>query len=259
MDADRFSSLVAAAGIDRWRSKDWPASGGISSRAAAHQYRVTFAFLREALGEGSPKDVLDWGSGSAAFSYALATEGHRVFATDFAVPPMRGFIEEQCPGRFEFTRCSDPVTLPYPECSFDVVLSNGTLEHVGESSGSDLGSLREIHRVLRPGGTFVCCHLPSRYSYIEAAVRAVRRPGLYHHPITYTRDGIEAKAESTGLVVTAFRRYGALPRNPLSALPSALRDSSAFVAAYDAVDDALSALLGPLCQNIAFLAVRPGA
>jgi SAM-dependent methyltransferase len=45
-------------------------------------------------------------------------------------------------------RCEDLTRLTYDDASFDVVLTSETLEHV-----PDLGAaLREIHRVLKPGG-----------------------------------------------------------------------------------------------------------
>ncbi len=51
--------------------------------------------------------------------------------------------------------------------TFDVVTSNGVLEHVHD----DAASVGEIHRILQPGGLFVVTCLPNRYSYTEALQR----------------------------------------------------------------------------------------
>lgn len=66
-----------------------------------------------------------------------------------------------------------PYRLDYPPDFFDVATSNGVLEHVP----NDLDSLREIYRILKPGGTFVLTCLPNRYSYTETIQR---RRGLGH-------------------------------------------------------------------------------
>src|ERR1051325_9053893 len=44
---------------------------------------------------------------------------------------------------------SDGEHLPFPSETFDIVYSNGVLHHTPDTAGA----IREIHRVLRPGGT----------------------------------------------------------------------------------------------------------
>jgi SAM-dependent methyltransferase len=46
---------------------------------------------------------------------------------------------------------SDARSLPFAEASFDIVLSNSTLDHFAEADDIDI-AVREIVRVLRPGG-----------------------------------------------------------------------------------------------------------
>jgi 2-polyprenyl-3-methyl-5-hydroxy-6-metoxy-1,4-benzoquinol methylase len=53
--------------------------------------------------------------------------------------------------------------IPWPDASFDVVYSHHVLEHVADYGAA----LRELHRVLKPGGAMV--HLfPSRWRVLEA-------------------------------------------------------------------------------------------
>lgn len=60
-------------------------------------------------------------------------------------------------------RRHSPVALPFPDESFDAVLSSGTLEHVVDPDAS----LEEISRILRPNGWLIIYNLPNRYSWIE--------------------------------------------------------------------------------------------
>jgi ubiquinone/menaquinone biosynthesis C-methylase UbiE len=264
VNVDTLQELVAREGIDNWRKPGWQESGALESVVAAHQYRVVLGLLESHLGHGTPRDVLDWGCGSGAFSYALAMEGHRVQATDPGVPPMEAFITNAAPGRFSFQQAVDPIQLPYHDASFDVVLSNGCLEHVGESGGNDMRSLEETFRVLRPGGVFICCHLPSRSSYIEAIARAIRRPlqryfnrFVYSHNFLYTRSQVEQMATDAGYGVVYFERYGFIPRNPLSSLPPAIRDAPWFIRGIDVLDSRLTRLAPSLCQNLAWVGRKP--
>lgn len=55
-------------------------------------------------------------------------------------------------------------TLPFPDCSFEVILAADIVEHV------DFGAaLRELHRLLSPGGTLVIStvHFTSRNLYVD--------------------------------------------------------------------------------------------
>src|SRR5688572_17592225 len=58
----------------------------------------------------------------------------------------RHFKLYDIPGDFLIT---DGERLPFPDESFEVVYSNGVLHHTPDTAGA----VREIHRVLRPGGT----------------------------------------------------------------------------------------------------------
>lgn len=60
----------------------------------------------------------------------------------------------------------DPYVLPYQDQSFDHVISAEVLEHVADRPAL----FREIHRILKPGGTSV--HIfPRRWSLMEAHIR----------------------------------------------------------------------------------------
>ena len=97
------------------------------------------------------------------------------------------FFEGVQPGQpVQGIRCEDLTQLTYPAERFDLVLTSETLEHVQDLHQA----LREIHRVLRPGGLhiFTIPRLPGTVSTYARArldlngkIETVVRP-LLHHP-----------------------------------------------------------------------------
>lgn len=266
MDADALYAMVAETGSVAWRVNNRPETGGVASRVAAHQYRTVFRLLDRELEGGGAKRVLDWGCGAAAFSYMIASSGNEVWGTDYVVPPMAEYVTKQTDHRFTYVKAEHPTELPFDDGFFEVVLSNGCLEHVAESGGRDLDSLQEIVRVLKPGGAFVCTHLPNERSYIEAAARALRGPvrkylhyPMYAHTALYSRERVVELAAACGLQVTSFEAYGALPRNPLSLLPRSVSDATWFVDSVDRLDDRLGEWGARYCQNFAWVGRKPAA
>ena len=59
--------------------------------------------------------------------------------------------------------------LPFPDQSFDVVVSNHVIEHVGDNA-AQLRHLQEARRVLKPGGV-VYLAVPNRWSLVEPHFR----------------------------------------------------------------------------------------
>ena len=120
--------------------------------------------------------VLDWGCGWGQLTKLLTDRGLEV--TSFEYDPTAEGVRERefdvYPGLVA-TLSSDSRTLPFPDDTFDAVLSMGVLEHV-EDPGA---SLDEIRRVLVPGGTFYCYKLPNRQSYLEFIARRSGR--MYFH------------------------------------------------------------------------------
>ncbi len=102
-------------------------------------------------------------------------------------------------GGLKFTRLHDHVRLDYPDAFFDVVTSNGVWEHVADEEAS----LREVFRVLRPGGSFLVACLPNRYSYTEAVQRAL---GHSAHDRLYTVASATRLLNAAGFEVLAWER-----------------------------------------------------
>jgi SAM-dependent methyltransferase len=154
--------------------------------------------------------VLDWGCGYGQVTALLRREGVDAVAFDYrdgleapTVEPLERFPEIQA------HLSPYPVALPFDAGTFDTVLSCGVLEHVQDPDGS----LDEIRRVLRPGGTFYVTNLPNRYSYTEKGARLL---GLYYHgqlpdDRVYTKRSIERLVERHGFTVRELRHAHMLP------------------------------------------------
>jgi ubiquinone/menaquinone biosynthesis C-methylase UbiE len=101
---------------------------------------------------GGPLDALDVGSGTGFLALELAARGHRVTGIDFA-PSMVARAQEKAAALGLAARFDqgDAENLPYPDSSFDLVISRHvlwTLPHPDQA-------LDEWLRVLRPGGRLV--------------------------------------------------------------------------------------------------------
>jgi ubiquinone/menaquinone biosynthesis C-methylase UbiE len=170
------------------------------------QYRA----LARRLAEREPGRLLDWGCGYGQVTALLRDEGVDVVAFDYrqgldapTIEPLERFPE------IEAHVSPEPVALPFADGGFDTVLSCGVLEHVEDPDGS----LEEIRRVLRPGGTFYVTNLPNRYSYTE---RIARLLGLYYHgqlpnDRVYTRRTARELLERHGFQIEELRLVHMLP------------------------------------------------
>lgn len=154
--------------------------------------------------------VLDWGCGFGQMSRLLRDHGLNVSAFGYnpTIDAPRAARLERFP-EIEALQSPDPVALPYPDRSFDAVLSCGVLEHVRDPEKS----LVELARVLKPRGTLYVYKLPNRYSYLELVAR---RMGLYYHgeypdDRVYTLRTAEKLLSGHGFDVLEKRRANMLP------------------------------------------------
>ena len=217
---------------------------------SAYQYLRLYDLMRRYVQSGS--QVLDWGTGSGHFSYFLAQAGYQSSGFGFSDYPL--FCKSLSPGTYHYQQGSPatPVALPFADGTFNAVVSVGVLEHVRETGGQEIGSLQEIHRILKPGGCFVCYHFPNRYSWIEFLARFTQR---FSHPYLFTAADIRALVQEAQFDLLEMGRYALLPRNMWQS--SALRDEwfgPAIATAYNQLDRGLGWLLPMICQNYLFVA-----
>jgi len=110
------------------------------------------------------------------------------------------------PGKLEF-KTWDGVRLPCPSQSFHRVLSTFALEGCGDPAGL----LREMHRVLQPGGELFLLEVP-RHPGGAAFTAALQLAG-FHESHELLRDG-PAEADPAGVIVRARQAPAAPPAQP---------------------------------------------
>lgn len=108
----------------------------------------------------SHASILDLGCGAGHSVYALRDAGY-ANAVGYDI---KDYVELRDPNDRSMFVIGSPLStsLPFDEASFDVVISEQVLEHVLDQ----VGFLRELHRILRPGG-YSLHALPARYCPIE--------------------------------------------------------------------------------------------
>jgi len=168
-----------------------------------------YVAIADRIASARPGRVLDWGCGHGQVSHLLRERGVETVAYDYREGSAPGVVRlEQYPEIAAHVG-GDPVRLPFADGEFDTVLSCGVLEHVERPADS----LKELHRVLRPGGRLLVYKLPNRLSYLE---RVARLAGMYYHGAlpndrVYGRRSAMALLRANGFRVDDFRRTNMLP------------------------------------------------
>ena len=236
--------------------------GHLDNLSTASQYWMVYENFLNRVAPGS--SVLDWGCGDGHFSYFLLSKGFNTYSfnvnkEDSYNPDgckLESFLSSEFQDSFKYKIATQgPVYLPYDDETFDAVVSVGVLEHVRQEGGNELESLKEIHRVLKKGGLFLCYHLPNKYSWIEALARRI--PSKHHHPYLFTKKDIYRLNQNAGLMVEELKGYAVLPRNELSHLPDSIKNNLWFVNFYNFSDRLLYSIFPMFFQNYYFLSRKP--
>jgi SAM-dependent methyltransferase len=160
---------------------------------------VDFQRFPIALGER----VLDMGCGGGRHAFELYRRGASVVAFDMdaeelkTVADMFGAmeLEGQAPeGSSAETVVGDALDLPFPENSFDKIIAAEVMEHIP----NDMAAMKELFRVLKPGGQIavtVPSWLPERICWALSEAYHTAPGG---HVRIYTRAELEAKLKSIG-------------------------------------------------------------
>ncbi len=160
--------------------------------------------------------LLEVGCGMGFDSVEFLRRGVRVTATDLtskAVELTRRHFEI-LGLEAEAVEVESVLDLSFPDATFDAVWANGVLHATGDTRGA----LREIHRVLRPGGRAIVSHFYRRPSWMFLLKRYGGANIEYEDedpPVNefYREAEIEAMFEGFEIVERAREHYRALPVN----------------------------------------------
>jgi SAM-dependent methyltransferase len=118
----------------------------------AHSDRVNISLLADWLGERQYTDILKTDLFDEAVSQGLypflREHAHVVHGIDVAAESVNS-AKKRFPGLKAI--CADVRELPFKNHQFDLIVSNSTLDHFQSSGEIDM-ALREMFRVLKPGG-----------------------------------------------------------------------------------------------------------
>jgi SAM-dependent methyltransferase/8-oxo-dGTP pyrophosphatase MutT (NUDIX family) len=134
-----------AAAFDAFERSGWAGRSEAYESGFARLTAHTVGPLLDAAGVTSGTAVLDVGTGPGIAAAAALARGAVVTAVD-ASPEMAALAAAACPGADVHTAILPE--LPFPDGSFDAVVGNFVINHLGDAAAG----LAELHRVLRPGG-----------------------------------------------------------------------------------------------------------
>jgi ubiquinone/menaquinone biosynthesis C-methylase UbiE len=221
-----------------------------SSYISASQYSKAYDLVKK-YGKGE-LNVLDWGTGSGHFSYFLLSQGFNV--TAFTIEQecyLSDSLQNSYKKKYKLLLDQNPTkSLPFNDECFDLVVSIGVLEHVRETNNTEINSLSEIRRVLKPNGIFICYHFPNKYSWIESLTKHLS--SKYNHSFKYSYNDIIKMTATCKLQLLEVKRYGIMPRNTFRFVPN----NKLLTHLFNFVDSTLSTLLNPFCQNYYFVAKK---
>jgi ubiquinone/menaquinone biosynthesis C-methylase UbiE len=146
------SAALKEQGAEFWNSNPCGGAGWPSYRAFLEWYQRVEPYMYELFAAYDWRDVetLEVGCGQGTIVNYLAPRGARMTGIDMSSESLRraqaGAEEMGHADRVRLMR-ADAEHLPFPDASFDAVVSCGVLHHTPDIRAG----LREIHRVARPG------------------------------------------------------------------------------------------------------------
>jgi len=223
--------------------------------------------------------VLDLGCGFGRHAFEAARRGANVVALDAGRDEVEGvaatFAAMVDAGELEAGSLhtaavqGDALHLPFPDGAFDRVICSEVLEHIPD----DVGAMRELARVLRPGGTMAITVPRYGPEVVNWALSDAYHSVPGGHIRIYRKSVLEGRLRSVGLSTTG-RHYAHGLHSPywwLKCLVGTTNDKNRLVKLYHrllvwdimkapALTRNLERVLSPLIgKSIVVYLVKPGA
>jgi len=205
---ERESGDSAAAGYEAWYTNSKGACFDLRERTLFSQA------VRRAQHPAPPR-LLDLGAGTGRITEAVAPSADLVAAVDFSLQSLRVLSKKNL--RSAIVVQADAVALPFPNHTFDAMVSWQVLQHL--VLPDLLALLRECRRVLKPGGRFFFSVYNVSYWRCHGICEDVDWNGLYYRRLD--PNYLRRLAAASGFSGARVSYYKALPSSPpaLGALP----------------------------------------
>lgn len=153
--------------------------------------------------------IIDWGGGWGQITKMLEFNGFtNVKSYDqYVCHPKHDILKKRINMKAIFG--TDPKKLAIDSNFVDVFISSGVLEHVREDGiGTEENSLKEIYRVMKPGGIFFIWNLPRILSLPDFKSRML---GRWYHKYRFTRKKIVTLLENQNFEILYLDKHKFLP------------------------------------------------
>jgi ubiquinone/menaquinone biosynthesis C-methylase UbiE len=193
--------LLAADGFDS-------ALGGMTEEAWRHVGQT----IRRCLKIQPGQRLLEVGCGAGAVLWLLQDTGAMLCGSDYSIPHLE--MARRALPAAEF-RVGEARAVPYEDAGFDCVLSHGVFLYFSDLTYAK-AAMREMQRVVRPGGRILIMDVPdaARQAECEVARRAAGAPPhpthLYHER-TFFLDFFSAHAGRATVFDQDVPGYGNAP------------------------------------------------
>ena len=170
-------------------------------------------YAKRILRDCAGKRVLEYECGTGSYAFALADRGAAVTGIDISSTAIELARARGYPPENPEFRLGNAEALEFADGSFDVVCGTSILHHLDIER-----ALRELRRVLRPGGRAVF-YEPVAYNPVVNLYRLLT-PHLHtldEHPLT--RADLQAMTENFGRLDARFADFFALAAIPALRLP----------------------------------------
>lgn len=151
--------------------------------------------LKEARRSRADARMLDAGCGYGLYAMSLGESGYTVDAIDIdekRIEELRRMFDEYPRLKKTITLHAGSLTaLPFADSTYDTIVCSEVIEHIPD----DLSAVREIGRVMKPGGKLILT-VPYDSAFNKRVYKRFdhERPG-------YTRDSLQDLMEGTGLTI----------------------------------------------------------
>ena len=153
--------------------------------------------------------ALEIGYGAGAVLLAIAASVDELYGIDLDADPITVQARLGSHGRAARLMRGSAYELPYGPAEFDLILCFSVFEHLHQYEQA----LREVSRVLKPGGRFLL-GMPAVNTMMALGFRAIGFSGINDHHVTTPR-AVARAFNRAGLQIAQYARLRLIPGLPL--------------------------------------------